>query len=141
MRMFEDNQPLSKEERERNAALQILREDNLRLIKEELSGKRVVLKSNLHERQERVYLVDEVKDDYVSSEGSRLLRGFRLVNQKTSKEEQPFFKYPTELISKTREGNLQKLTLVYAAEMKINEQGFRRLHRDSKPDLEVYIYY
>lgn len=141
MRMFEDEKPLSPREKERVEFARQLRENNLRILQSEITGKEVVLKSNVHfERKERAYLVNEVKDDYIKNNKGQLIRGIRLVNSDTSTEEQPFLRYPTALIEKTKSDNKHRLILVYASEVQI-ERDFRSLHRDTKPDLEIYIYY
>lgn len=141
MRMFEDEKPLSHKEKERVESARQLRENNLKILQSEITGKEVVLKSNVHfERKERAYLVNEVKDDYIKNNKGQLIRGIRLVNSDISIEEQPFLRYPTALIEKTKSDNKHRLILVYASEVQI-ERDFRSLHRDTKPDLEIYIYY
>lgn len=117
-----------------------LRKDNLRLLQEELTNKEILIKSNVHfERKERTYLVNEVKNDSIKS-GGRLIPGIRLVNESIPLEEQPLLKYPTSLIEKEKVGKNKKIVLSYASEINI-DRDFRRLYRETKPDLEIYIYY
>jgi len=117
-----------------------LRKDNLEILKNELTNKQISIKSNIYwERKERTYLVKEVKEEYIKS-GGRLIPGFRLVNEDVPLEEQPLLKYPTALIKKEKVGTQRRIVLVYASEINF-ERDFRRLHRETKPDLEIYIYY
>lgn len=117
-----------------------LRKDNLRLLQEELTNKEILIKSNVHfERKERTYLVNGVKDEFIKSSG-RLIHGFRLINENIPLEEQPLLKYPTSLIEKEKVGKNKRLVLIYASEINI-DRDFRRLHRETKPDVEIYIYY
>ncbi len=117
-----------------------LRKDNLQILQNELVNKKVLIKSNVYfDRKERAYLIREVKEESIKSMG-RLIPGFRLVNDDLPLEEQPVFKYPTSLISKIKEGNRNKLILIYTTELNI-DRDFRQLHRETKSDLEIYIYY
>ena len=117
-----------------------LRKDNLRILQDELTDKKVLIKSNVYfDRKERTYLVGEVKEESIKSMG-RLIPGFRLVNEDLPLEEQPIFKYPTSLIEKIKEGNKNKLILIYTSELDI-DRDFRKLYRETKSDLEIYVYY
>ena len=117
-----------------------LRKDNLQILQNELVDKKVLIKSNVYfDRKERTYLVREVKEESIKSSG-RLIPGFRLVNDDLPLEEQPIFKYPTSLIEKIKEGNKNKLILIYTSELNI-DRDFRQLHRETKSDLEIYVYY
>lgn len=115
-------------------------EKNLKLLKEELTNKEVIIKSNVYfSRNVRKYKVSEVVATSVEA-GSRVLFGVRLVNKTVSPEEQPFLKYPPSKIIKEKEGEQHKLTLTYPAEIDI-DRDFRHLHKKTKPDMEIYIYY
>jgi hypothetical protein len=117
-----------------------LRKDNLQILKEELTDKEILIKSNIYfKRKERTYLVKEVKEEYIKSRG-RLIPGFRLVNEDVPVDEQPLLKYPTSLIEKEKVGNKRRLVLIYASEINF-DRDFRQLHRKTRPDLEIYIYY
>lgn len=117
-----------------------LRRDNLEILQDELTDKKVLIKSNVYfDRKERTYLVREVKEESIKSRG-RLIPGFRLVNEDVPIDEQPILKYPTSLIEKVKEGNKNKLVLIYTSELNI-DRDFRQLHRETKSDLEIYIYY
>ncbi|MBI4778495.1 hypothetical protein HY792_06215 [Candidatus Desantisbacteria bacterium] len=117
-----------------------LRSDNLELLRSEITGKEILLKTNTHfDRKERKYFVEEVKDEYIKEAG-KLIRGVRLVNHKFPKEEQPLLKYPSEYIEKTIENNKNKLVLQYTSEVNIG-RDFKRLYRDTIQDLEIYLYY
>jgi hypothetical protein len=116
------------------------RRKNLEILQKEITGKEIIIKTNTHfNRKERRYLVQEIRDEFVKT-GGRVIRGVRLVNNNYPKEEQPLIKYPTELITYTKEGDKNKLTLCYTSDVNI-ERDFRRLHRSTRPDLEIYIYY
>ncbi|MEW6608822.1 MAG: hypothetical protein AB1414_15490 [bacterium] len=117
-----------------------LRKDNLQILQQELTDKKVLIKSNVYfDRKERTYLVKEVKEEYIKSKG-RLIPGFRLVNEDVNLEEQPVLKYPTSLIDKMGTGKNKRLVLSYTSEINF-DRDFRQLHRDTRPDLEIYIYY
>jgi hypothetical protein len=117
-----------------------IREENLKLLKEELPGKVVVIKSNLYyDRKVREYKVMDVEDEYMMS-GTRPIHGFRLVNDDFRKEDQPFLKYPTSRIIKEWEGDRWRLSLSYAHDVDI-ARDFRHLHKRTRPDLIIYIYY
>lgn len=134
---YQFNTPIRDEETER---LVKLRKDNLQILQEELTNKEILINSNIYfERKERTYLVKEVKEEYIKSRG-RLIPGFRLVNEDVPIEEQPLLKYPTSLIEKEKVGNKRRLVLIYAIEINF-DRDFRRLHRQTRDDLEIYIYY
>ncbi|OIP42147.1 hypothetical protein AUJ95_02050 [Candidatus Desantisbacteria bacterium CG2_30_40_21] len=117
-----------------------LRNENLILLQTEITGKEIIIKTSTYRNnKERKYLVEEVKDEYFKDAG-KLVRGIRLINNKTSKEEQPLLKYPSELIAMTTENKQKKLTLRYTSDVNFT-RDFRRLCRDTKPDLEIYFYY
>lgn len=119
---------------------QRLREENLKLLKEELTGKVVTIKSNLYfDRKAREYRVVEVEDDYVLS-GTRSVRGFRLINDDFRREDQPFLKYPPTPITKERIGDEWRLVFAYSHDVNIG-RDFRHLHKRTRPDLVIYIYY
>lgn len=119
---------------------QRLREENLRLLKKELTGKSVTIKSNLYfDRKVREYRVVEVEDDNLLSE-TRPVRGFRLVNDDFRKEDQPFLKYPASVITKERVGGEWRLRIDYTSDVNIG-RDFRHLHKPTRPDLVIYIYY
>jgi len=133
----EERQPLKEQNLE---ALINLRKNNLQILQKELTNKEVLIKSNIYfDRKERTYLVEEIKEDYIKNKG-RLIPGFRLVNENVPLEEQPLLKYPTRLIEREQVGKNKRLVLLYASEINFH-RDFRRLHQDSKPDLEIYIYY
>jgi hypothetical protein len=87
----------------------------------------------------REYLVKEVTEATISTP-RRIIHGVRLVNDDFDESEQPFLKYPTEKIQKEREGGKNKLTLIYSYDVNI-DRDFRHLHKATRPDLEIYIYY
>ncbi|MFH1562759.1 MAG: hypothetical protein ABIF11_04985 [Nitrospirota bacterium] len=117
-----------------------LRKDNLRILQDELTDKNVLIKSNVYfDRKERTYLVKEVKEESIKTRG-KLIPGIRLVNEEVILEEQPLLKYPTSLIEKVKEGEKNKLVLIYTSELNI-DRDFRQLHRETKSDLEIYVYY
>lgn len=117
-----------------------LRKDNLQILQEELTNKEILIKSNVYfERKERTFLVKEVKEEFIKSSG-RLIPGFRLVNEDVPLEEQPLLKYPTSLIEKEEVGGKRRLVLIYASEINF-DRDFRQLHRTTRADLEIYIYY
>jgi len=133
----EDKEPLKEQNLE---ALIKLRKDNLQILKEELTQKQVLIKSNIYfDRKQRSYLVEEIKEEYIKT-GGRLIPGFRLVNENVPVEEQPLLKYPTRLIEKEKVGKNKRLVLIYGSDINF-DRDFRRLHRETKPDLEIYIYY
>lgn len=116
------------------------REANLQLLKEELTDKEVVIKSNVYfNRNVRKYKVSKVVETSVEA-GSRILYGMRLVNPNVRPEEQPFLRYPPSKIIKKKEGDKHKLTLTYPAEIDIDRE-FRHLHKKTRPDMEIYICY
>ncbi|MEW5766584.1 MAG: hypothetical protein AB1797_03015 [bacterium] len=116
------------------------REENLKLLQEELTDREVIMKSNVYfDRNVRKYKVSKVVETTVEA-GPRILFGVRLVNPKANLEEQPFLRYPPSKIIKKKEGDKHKLTLTYPAEIDI-ERGFRHLHKKTRPDMEIYIYY
>jgi hypothetical protein len=119
---------------------QRLREANLKVLQRELTGKKIVIKSNRYfERHQREYKVMEVEETSMLT-GDRSVLGVKLVNPDFPTEEQPFLKYPTQPIIKTREGGRNKLKLIYSYELSIS-RDFRHLHKSTRPDLEIYIYY
>jgi hypothetical protein len=120
--------------------IQKLNIENLNFLKQEITGKKITLKSNLYQdRKVREYMVKEVREERIVS-ASRSISGIRLYNPDVDKDLQPFLKFPTEKISKTKEANQVKLTLAYRHEINI-ERSFRHLHKQTRPDLEIYIYY
>lgn len=115
-------------------------EENLRLLKEELTDKEVIIKSNVYfDRNVRKYKVSEVVATSVEA-GPRVLFGVRLVNKTVSPDKQPFLRYPPSKITREKEGEQHKLTLTYPAEMNI-DRDFKHLHKKTKPDMKIYIYY
>lgn len=133
----EEREPLKKQDLER---LINLRKNNLQILQEELTNKQVLIKANVFfDRKERTYLVKEVKEEFIKTKG-RLIPGFRLSNDDVPLEEQPLLKYPTALIEKEKVGKNKRLVLVYTTQINFS-RDFRRLHRNTKPDLEIYIYY
>lgn len=119
---------------------QRLREENFKLLKEELTGKAVTIKSSLYfDRKVREYKVVDVRDGHILS-GNRSVRGFRLVNDDFKEEDQPFFKYPTSKIIKERIGDKWQLILLYEHDVNI-DRSFRHLHKRTRPDLVIYICY
>ncbi|MFH1096659.1 MAG: hypothetical protein ABH886_07965 [Candidatus Desantisbacteria bacterium] len=117
-----------------------LRGENLSLLQTEIAGKEIILKTSTYRsHKERKYLVNEVKDEYFKDNG-KLVHGIRLINHTVPKEEQPLFKYPSELIAMTTENKQKKLTLRYTSDVNF-VRDFKSLYRDTKPDLEIYLYY
>ncbi|MBI4753624.1 hypothetical protein HY793_04570 [Candidatus Desantisbacteria bacterium] len=117
-----------------------LRNENLSLLQTEITGKEIIIKTSTYrDNKERKCLVEEIKEEYFKDAG-KLVRGIRLINHKVSKEEQPLLKYPSELIAMTTENKQKKLTLRYTSDVNFT-RDFRRLYRDTKPDLEIYFYY
>lgn len=133
----EERQPLKNPNLE---AIKNLRKDNLQILQNELTNKKVLIKSNMYfDKKARTYLVNEIKEEHIKVQ-DRLVPGFRLVNEDVPLEEQPLFKYPTTLIKKEKEGKNNKLILQFTSDINF-ERDFRQLHRNIKPDLEIYIYY
>lgn len=116
------------------------REENLRILKEELTGKQVVIKTSVLRDKERSYFVDEVKEVRIRTERGNLL-GARLCNSLVKEEDQPFLRYPNVIIKPEKiDKNKKKITLVYLTDINI-ERDFRRLHRLTKQDLAITIIY
>jgi hypothetical protein len=117
-----------------------LREYNTEVLKRELTGKEIRLRSNIFGQKERVYFVDEVKEARLRTPRGNLF-GVRLVNLRTEEENQPFLRYPTSEIRIERiDEKKRRMTLIYSPDVDI-ERDFRRLHRKTKPDMIITITY
>jgi|GEM_PF-6302563 len=117
-----------------------IREENKRILKEELSGKEVVIKTNITRDKERRYFVEDVKEARIRGKMGNLL-GVRLCNPLFKEEECPFIRYPNSIITPERlNANQKKILIVYSADYDL-ERDFRRLHRKTREDLSITIIY
>lgn len=117
-----------------------IREENKRILKEELSGKEVIIKTNIIRDRERKYFVEDVKEARVKQEKGNIL-GVRLTNPLFKEEESPFIRYPNSIITPERIAEKKKkILIVYSSDYDL-ERDFRRLHRKTKQDLTITILY
>ncbi len=127
-------------EEERGRERVRIREENKKILKEELSGKEVVIKTNILRDKERKYFVEEVKEARITGE-KRYLLGIRLCNPLFKEEEHPFFRYPDSIILPERVASgKKKILLVYSADYDL-QRDFRKLHRKTGQDLTITIVY
>ncbi|MEW6104005.1 MAG: hypothetical protein AB1630_09400, partial [bacterium] len=111
-----------------------------RILKEELSGKEVIIKTNIIRDRERKYFVEDVKEARVKQEKGNIL-GVRLTNPLFKEEESPFIRYPNSIITPERIAEKKKkILIVYSSDYDL-ERDFRRLHRKTKQDLTITILY
>ncbi|MEW6007510.1 MAG: hypothetical protein AB1595_05095 [bacterium] len=117
-----------------------IREENKRILKEELSGKEVIIKTNIIRDKERKYFVEDVKEARIKQERGNVL-GVRLTNPLFKEEEHPFIRYPNSIIAPERIGEKKKkILIVYLTDYDL-ERDFRRLHKKTKQDLTITIIY
>lgn len=117
-----------------------IREENKRILKEELSGKDVIIKTNIIRDKERRYFVEEVKETRIMGERGNII-GVKLFNPLFKQDEHPFIRYPPEIITPERyDEKRKKILIVYSGDYDL-KRDFRRLHRKTKDDLSVTIIY
>lgn len=117
-----------------------IREENKRILKEELSGKEVIIKTSIIRDKERKYFVEDVKETRLSGERGSVL-GVRLSNPLFKEEIHPFIRYPGSIITPERhDEKRKKILIIYSSDYNL-ERDFRRLYRKTKDDVSITIIY
>lgn len=117
-----------------------IREENRRILKEELCGKEVIIRTNIIRNKERRYFVDDVKETRIMGEKGSIL-GVSLSNPLFKEESYPFIKYPPQIITPERyDEKRKKILIVYSGDYDL-QRDFKRLHRKTKDDLTITIIY
>lgn len=117
-----------------------IREENRRILKEELCGKEVIIKTNITRDKERRYFVEDVKEARMMGKRGSIL-GVRLSNPLVKEDNHPFIKYPADIVTPERyDEKRKKILIVYSPDYDLN-RDFKRLHKKTRDDLSITIIY
>lgn len=117
-----------------------IREENRRILKEELSGKEVIIKTNITRDKERRYFVEDVKETRIMGKRGNIL-GVRLSNPLFKEENHPFIRYPQDIVTPERyDEKRKKILIVYSGDYDFT-RDFKRLHKKTRDDLSITIIY
>lgn len=104
-----------------------------------LLGKTVSFSTNRMAGQKVTFPVQHVEEMTVTI-GNAPVNCVRLYSRQFGKADHPTVQVPSLPIEVETEGNQTRLVLMYPKEINI-KRDFERMHRESKPDLEIYIEY